>query len=80
MRQLLDQGGFYDRPEFFWKEIEKFLVLCSAAPPSGGRSALTPRFMRQFHIFFVPDPSEYSMKKIFENIIEKFLVTNYFND
>ena len=55
-------------------------MLCAAAPPGGGRSALTPRFMRHFHILCVPDASEYSMKTIFDNIIEKFLSFNHFAD
>ncbi len=76
----MDIGGFYDRPAFYKKKIEKFIVICAAAPPGGGRSALTPRFMRRFHVMCVPDPSEYSMTKIFANIIEKFLAFNNFND
>jgi dynein heavy chain len=36
----MDKGGFYDRQQLFWKEIEKFTVVCAAAPPGGGRSVL----------------------------------------
>jgi len=36
----MEKGGFYDRHQFFWKEIEKFTVVCAAAPPGGGRSVL----------------------------------------
>jgi len=36
--------------------------------------------MRHFHILCVPDPSEYSIRKIFESILEKFLSFNYFSD
>ena len=53
-------------------------MLCSAAPPGGGRSALTPRFMRHFHIFNLPDPSEESMRSIFEAILREFLNANHF--
>ena len=80
LRQLLDTKGFYDRPQFYWKTIEKFIVLCAAAPPGGGRSPLTPRFMRHFHICNIPDPSEDSMRSIFENIIKEFLQQNHFSD
>jgi len=51
LRQLLGDNGFYDRPNFFWKFIENFVCVCSAAPPSGGRAPLTPRFTRFFHVF-----------------------------
>ena len=37
LRQLIAEGGFYDRPNFFWKTIEKFNVVAAAAPPGGGR-------------------------------------------
>lgn len=74
----MDQGGFYDRPAFYWKQIEKFNVFCAAAPPGGGRSPLTPRFMRHFHIFNLADPSEDAMRSIFEAILREFLTHNHF--
>ena len=37
LRQLIDMNGFYDRQTFAWKEIEKWTLVCAAAPPSGGR-------------------------------------------
>jgi dynein heavy chain len=80
LRQLIDQGGFYDRPDFYWKDIERFIILCAAAPPGGGRSPLTPRFMRHFHVLCVPDPSEDALRTIFESIIREFLNANYFKD
>lgn len=66
LRQLMEKGGFYDRHQFFWKEIEKFTVVCAAAPPGGGRSVLCQRFMRKFHILNVPEPSEETLISIFE--------------
>ena len=78
LRQLLDHGGFYDRPNFYWNIIEKFIVLCAAAPPGGGRSALTPRFMRHFHVLNMPDPSEDAMRSIFDSILREFLAVNHF--
>jgi len=51
LRQLIGDEGFYDRADFYWKNIENFVTICSAAPPSGGRASLTPRFTRLFHMF-----------------------------
>ena len=48
LRQLIDMNGFYDRTNFGWREIERYTIICAAAPPSGGRQPLTPRFMRHF--------------------------------
>ena len=80
LRQLLDKGGFYDRALLFWKEIEKFTVVAAAAPPAGGRSALCPRFMRQFHILNVPEPMYESLTSIFEGILGGYLTQNMFNE
>ncbi len=72
LRQLIDHGGYYERPAFLWKTIFNFTMICAAAPPSGGRAALTPRFMRHFHIICLPDPSDDSLRHIFNNITQKF--------
>jgi dynein heavy chain len=80
LRQLVDKGGFYDRDKLFWKNIEKCVMICAAAPPSGGRSPLTPRFMRHFHVFCVQNPTDDSLKVIFEGIINGFLTKNSFSD
>lgn len=55
-------------------------MACAAAPPGGGRSPLTPRFMRHFHILNIPDPSEDAMRTIFDSILREFLSQNYFSD
>lgn len=65
----------YDRPNFFFKRIEKFSVVCAAAPPSGGRSELTPRFMRHFFIQNIPEASDEALYDIFDKILTGFLVT-----
>ncbi len=68
LRQVVDYGGFYDRGTLAWKEIDHITLLCSAAPPGGGRSPTTARFLRHFSLFCVPSPSEAVMKKIFSAI------------
>lgn len=74
LRLLVDRGGLYGRaPPFHWKVIDKFVLLAAAAPPTGGRYPLTPRFMRHFHIMNLPDPNEDIMRHIFEAIIDGFL-------
>jgi dynein heavy chain len=80
LRQLIDKGGFYDREKLYFKHVEKLVMICSAAPPSGGRSPLTPRFMRHFHVLNVPNATDETQKVIFESIISGFLVKNCFSD
>lgn len=70
----------YDRPHFFFKRIEKFSVVCAAAPPSGGRSELTPRFMRHFFIQNLPEASDEALYDIFDKILTGFLVTEQFSE
>lgn len=65
LRQLIDYGGFYDRASLYWKDVLNTTLLCSAAPPGGGRSPVTARFTRHFSLFNMPAPSESVMKRIF---------------
>ena len=78
LRQIIGGNVFYDRLQLFEKRIENFVTICSAAPPSGGRAALTPRFTRFFHVLCLPQPSEETMKSIFEGIIEGFFHSSKF--
>ena len=81
LRLLVDRGGMYNRaPYFYWKEIDRYIVVAAAAPPTGGRYPLTPRIMRHFHIFNLPDPTADAMRHIFESIIEGFLAAYNFPD
>lgn len=65
LRMIVDKGGFYDRKERYWKELQNVTLLCSAAPASGGRNELTPRFMRHFNLINLPQPDEKALKYIF---------------
>jgi dynein heavy chain, axonemal len=82
LRQIITMRGFYTRPpfNFTWKNLQNFTMIASAAPPSGGRFPLSPRFMRQFHIFTVPEADEEIIRAIFEGIICGFLKAFNFND
>ena len=73
LRLMIDKGGLYDRKERFWKKIENTTVLACAAPPSGGRNELTPRFMRHFNMLNLPKPSHKTLSTIFEKILSGFL-------
>lgn len=73
LRQLVDMGGLYNRKPHYWKDIDRFILLAAAAPPTGGRYPLTPRIMRQFHVINLPDPDEAAMSTIFQGILGGFL-------
>ena len=81
MRQFACFLGFWDREKMGeWKNIiDSTLVIC-AAPPEGGRSPLTPRFQRHFHVLCVPPASKQVLTRIFTSILTEFLTVGKFDD
>ena len=73
LRQFLDHKGFYDRDKLFWKDINDVLMFAGAAPPGGGRAAVTPRFVRHFNVLCIPPASQSALNIIFTNILSGFL-------
>jgi dynein heavy chain len=79
IRQIINvkdenNGGMYDLKKIgLFKKIQKTTFLAANAPPGGGRSEVTPRLIRHFHLLNLPDLSEKSMKTIFLSIITGFL-------
>ncbi|XP_061765226.1 dynein axonemal heavy chain 6 [Nerophis ophidion] len=73
LRQFQDFSGFYDRENFFWKEIQDMTIAAACAPPGGGRNPVTPRFIRHFSMLCLPTPSEQSLKQIIIAILSGFL-------
>ena len=37
LRQVIDQGGFYDRQKLFFKYVANCTFAAACAPPGGGR-------------------------------------------
>ena len=52
-------------------------MIAAAAPPSGSRADLTPRFMTHFNMFALPPAEEEMLKKIFSSILSGFLKTGF---
>ena len=80
LRQFLDRGGWYDRPQFFWKYISNTNMIVAGGPPIGGRSLLTGRFTRHFTLVCFPQPNKQVLNYIFENILRGFFTTNAFSE
>eukprot|EP00828_Plagiopyla_frontata_P049394 TRINITY_DN982_c0_g1_i4.p1 TRINITY_DN982_c0_g1~~TRINITY_DN982_c0_g1_i4.p1 ORF type:complete len:762 (-),score=108.48 TRINITY_DN982_c0_g1_i4:1125-3410(-) len=75
LRMIVDKGWFYDRKDHFKKGLQNVNILCSAAPPSGGRNEITTRFQRHFNLINLPQPDEKTLKYIFQSIMENFLAS-----
>lgn len=73
LAQFLDFSGFYDREKLFWKDIVDTLMFIGAAPPGGGRSAITPRCTRHCNVLCMPSASDAICGLIFSNIYSGFL-------
>lgn len=46
------------------------MLITGAAPPGGGRSEVTPRFVRHFNVFCVPQASTSAMQLIFSSTLK----------
>jgi dynein heavy chain len=73
LRQVIDQGGFYDTQKMFFKNVKDIIFAAACAPPGGGRNEISPRLVRQFNMIWMPQLSETSMTRIFQNILEGFV-------
>lgn len=75
IRQLLTQGGFFDKhktPATF-KELHDVVFLASCGVPGGGRNEMTQRLTSRFHLICQPAVSNASMERIFGSILYGFL-------
>lgn len=78
LRLLIDKSGMYDRKEWEWKGVLDCTLIACAAPPSGGRAVLTPRFTTHFNMFSMPQATQGVLAKIFSSILDGFLKGNNF--
>jgi dynein heavy chain, axonemal len=79
LRQMADYSGMFDRdkvPEY--KAIQDMVLMSAAAPPGGGRSEISKRFSRHFHMLCLPSASVAVLKSIFEGILGGYLVSAKF--
>jgi dynein heavy chain, axonemal len=77
LRLFVDRQGMYQRGEWNWKDVNGTTVIACAAPPSGGRAVLTPRFSRRFNMLCMPEPTPGTLTTIFSSILKEFLKTGF---
>ncbi|XP_076809994.1 dynein axonemal heavy chain 6-like [Clavelina lepadiformis] len=73
LRQFLDLGGFYDIKRLSWKKVVDVTIAATAAPPGGGRSLISSRFLKHFSVFAIPQPSTRSLQHIYQVQLGHFL-------
>jgi dynein heavy chain len=78
LRQIVGEGGMYDRQKLFWRDIDKLSMVLAAAPPGGGRNDITMRFSSQFHVMCIPSAAEAVLESIFKTMLSGFLAAHRF--
>eukprot|EP01041_Mallomonas_annulata_P002945 gene2945-5789_t len=73
LRQVIDQGGFYDVNKLFFKHVQDVVCVAACAPPGGGRNEVSPRLLRHFHMVWLTNLSVESMCRIFTCIFKGFI-------
>ena len=68
LRQVIDNGGFYDRKKLFFKNIERVSYVTACGPSGGGRHAISERISRHLHTIWVPEPPESALQTIYQSI------------
>ncbi|KAH8612560.1 putative Dynein heavy chain N terminal region 2 domain1 [Trypanosoma vivax] len=75
LRQLITQGGFFDKrksPALF-KEVLDVVYLTACGVPGGGRNEMSKRLVSRFHLLCQPTFSDLSIRRIFGCILHGFL-------
>ncbi|KAL0232167.1 hypothetical protein PCE1_003163 [Barthelona sp. PCE] len=73
IRQIIDQGGFYDRKEFFFKEVVDTHIVGAMGPPGGGRTEISDRLVAKMMQIYMPQMTDSSIKLIFTKVLESLL-------
>ena len=75
LRQVIDNGGFYDRKKLFFKNIERVSYVSACGPSGGGRHAVSERISRHLHTIWVPEPPESALQNIYQSIFGGYIAT-----
>jgi len=71
LRQFEDQRGWYARDGKTWlfRHLEDVSLVGAMGPPGGGRTYVTDRFLRHFHLVTLADPDSATLSHIFGSIL-----------
>jgi dynein heavy chain len=70
IRQLMDNGGWYDLKDKSWKTIVDTSVIAAMGPAGGGRNGVTPRLLRHFNLFSFAEFDDNTLRRIFSTITQ----------
>lgn len=70
VRQLIDNGGWYDLKEKNWRTIIDVSLISAMGPAGGGRNSVTPRLLRHFNLFAFAEFDDNNLRRIFSTIVQ----------
>jgi dynein heavy chain len=70
VRQLVDNGGWYDLKEKTWRQIIDTSLVAAMGPAGGGRNSVTPRLLRHFNLFCFAEFDDTTLRRIFSTIVQ----------
>ena len=70
IRQLVDNGGWYDLKEKSWRTIVDTSLISAMGPSGGGRNSVTPRMLRHFNLFAFSEFDDNTLRRIFTVIVQ----------
>lgn len=62
LRQIIDQGGYYDLKKYVFKSIKDMSLVAACGPPGGGKNHVTPRLFRHFNLIWIQELNDKSME------------------
>jgi dynein heavy chain len=77
----MDEGGWYDNvdKEKPWKNLLDLHFVSAMGPPGGGKTFITPRFLRHLNLISIANFDDDVMIKIFSTILQWFFIKGKFN-
>lgn len=77
---MIDQQGWYDYKdkEKVFKNIENCIFISAMGPPGGGRTFITPRFLRHLSMISLASFDDESLNRIFGTILHWFFSNQNF--
>lgn len=73
LRQFMDHAGWYDLEELSqFRKMQDVQFVSAQGPPTGGRSAVTPRYLHHFNLIEIAPFEDVTLSQIFTTIMDWF--------